>query len=354
MINPLSPGTVKIADRLVGPGQPVLVIAEAGVNHNGQIDLALRLIDAAVEAGADAVKFQTFTPSLLASPDAVKADYQARLTGGGESQLEMLRSLALSAEAHFQLSDYCASRGIVFLSTPFDETSLELLVEVGVPALKVGSGEITNWPFLELISRQDKPIILSTGMSSLGEVEEALQWIRPNNEEIVLLHCLSDYPASPSEINLRAMGTMARAFALPVGYSDHTTGIEISLAAVALGACVIEKHLTLDRNLPGPDHQASLEPTDFRNLTIGVRKVEQARGSGVKVSAPSEAGTRRVARRSLAASYDLPAGTILEPRMLTALRPGTGLHPGRPEVLLGRRLKRDAPASRLLSLGDFE
>jgi N-acetylneuraminate synthase len=263
---------IQVGNKLIGPGQPVFVIAEAGVNHNGDLKLARALIDVAVEAGADAVKFQTFRAERLATPDAPKAEYQVQTTGNAESQFEMLRRLELSADAHRELQAYCHERGIIFLSTPFDEEAVDLLDESGVAAFKISSGDLTNSPLLEHVASKGKPVILSTGMSELSELIEAVSVLNTAGcENPVLLHCVSNYPADPAEVNLRAMQTMRSAFDVPVGFSDHTQGIDVALAAVALGACVIEKHFTLDRTMPGPDHRASLEPTELRELVRSIR-----------------------------------------------------------------------------------
>lgn len=346
--------SISVGSKRIGDSQPVFVIAEAGVNHNGSLDMARRLVDAAVDAQADAVKFQTFRADQLASPTAPKAEYQARLTGAGESQFDMLKSLELSEEDHRNIQHYCDARGIIFLSTPFDEFSARFLATLNMPAFKIGSGDVTNFPFLDLVSAFGKPIILSTGMSYLSEVDEALRVIRTRTREIVLLHCVSSYPACPEQTNLRAMQTLASAFRVPVGYSDHTRGIEIPLAATAMGACVIEKHLTLDNNLSGPDHQASLEPAEFRAMVAAIRKVEQALGDGAKIPVPAEMNTREVARRSLAASRDLPAGTRLDREMLIAIRPGTGLSPSQLNIVVNRTLKRSLARFDMLGLSDFE
>jgi len=339
----------------IGPNFPCFVIAEAGVNHNGDLELARRLVDVAAEAGADAVKFQTFRADRLVSPTAPKAAYQRQTTDAGESQLDMLRRLELSPAAHRELNDYCRQRGLIFLSTPFDEESADLLDELDVLAFKIGSGEVTNHPFLEYVARKGKPIILSTGMSYLSEVDEAVRVLRDAGcEQLILLHCVSSYPAAPADANLKAIQTLAAAFGVPVGYSDHTPGIEVALAAVALGACVIEKHFTLDRNLPGPDHRASLEPPELRALISGVRTVERALGDGIKRPVPAEADTRAVARRSLAARVDIPAGVIVEAGMLTALRPADGIPPGLIRRVIGRRTRRSLTAGQFIDWSDLE
>ena len=331
------------------PGR-TFVIAEAGVSHNGDIGLAKRLVDVAVEAGADAVKFQTFKVERLVTPDAPKADYQLQAMGADESQFEMLRRLELSPEAHMELFGYCRQRGILFMSTPFDEESVDLLEEL-VPIFKIPSGEITNLPFLAYVARKRKPMIVSTGMSYMDEVKIAVRTIEDvGNSSLVLLHCVSDYPANPRDANLRAMYTMSAEFSVPVGYSDHTPGIEVALAAVALGACVIEKHFTLDRSLPGPDHQVSLEPDELAVLVRGIRSVEKALGHARKEPVPSEADIAAVARRSLVAARDIPSGTVLAEEDVAIKRPGTGLPPAMRSKLVGKKAKEDIPIGTLLTL----
>ena len=343
--------SLDIAGRRVGPDQPCFVIAEAGVNHNGSLELARQLVDKAQQAGADAVKFQTFKAERLVTRDAPKADYQCQTTGTAESQFEMLSRLELSPDAHQAVMAHCSSSNIVFLSTPFDEQSADFLEALGVAAFKIPSGEITNLPFLAHVARKGKPMIVSTGMACLGEVEMAVNTIwKAGNRSIVLLHCVSNYPAAPADINLRAMQTMATAFGLPVGYSDHTPGIEVPLAAVALGACVIEKHFTLDRNLPGPDHQASLEPDELESLVQGIRTVEVALGHGRKEPAASEANTAAVARKSLVAVSDIPAGTLLTEELVAVKRPGTGLPPAMRPYVMGRTARVLIPAGTVLGL----
>jgi N-acetylneuraminate synthase len=345
---------VRIGNKSIGPGQPVFVIAEAGVNHNGDLKMARALIDVAVEAGADAVKFQTFRAERLVTPDAPKAEYQLQTSGDSESQFEMLRRLELSADAHRELQSYCHERGIIFLSTPFDEEAVDLLDELGVPAFKISSGDLTNSPLLEHVAGRGKPVILSTGMSELSELIEAVSVLNlAGCENPVLLHCVSNYPAAPDEVNLRAMQTMRSAFDVPVGFSDHTEGIDVALAAVATGACVIEKHFTLDRTLEGPDHRASLEPAELRELVRSIRRVEKALGSGRKVPTASEMETARVARRSLVAARDIPAGATLERDMVVMRRPGTGLSPAALDTILGQQTTREIAAGTLLEQDMF-
>jgi N,N'-diacetyllegionaminate synthase len=343
--------TLRIGQRNIGRGEPVFIIAEAGVNHNGDLALARQLVDVAAHAGADAVKFQTFKAEKVVSPQAPKAGYQLQTTGADESQLELVKRLELPFEAFRELFVYCQDKGILFLSTPFDEESADFLDALGVAAFKVPSGEITNLPFLTHVARKGKPLIVSTGMSYLGEVETAVRAIvEAGNRNIVLLHCVSNYPADPSDANLRAMRTLSAAFGMPVGFSDHTLGLEVALAAVSLGACMLEKHFTLDRNLPGPDHRASLEPDQLKALVQGIRNVEAALGHGRKEPAASETNTAGAARRSLVAGRDIPAGTMLSEEDIALKRPGTGLPPALWPYLLGRTARVAIPAGTLLTL----
>ena len=328
----------------------VFIIAEAGVNHNGSTDLALRLIDAAQASGADAVKFQTFRADLLATPAAHKAPYQERTTTKTESQFEMLRRLELDAAAHQRLIEHCRQVGIQFLSSPFDLQSADLLASMDVPLFKVPSGEITNHPLLEHIARKGRPVILSTGMSTLDEVEEAVQLIRAaGNSQLTLLHCVTEYPAPYADVNLRAMQTLKSSFGLPVGYSDHTPGIEIAIAAVAMGAVVIEKHFTLDRSLPGPDHAASLEPAELQQMVTAIRNVEAAFGTGIKAPAPCELPNLSVARKSVVAARALTAGYRLTAGDLDIKRPGNGLAPKLLPALVGRVLRSDVAKDGVLT-----
>lgn len=338
------------------------LIAEAGVNHNGDVDTALRLVDAAARAGADAVKFQTFRAEKLVVAGAPKAEYQARQTGGGD-QLSMLKALELSDDAHRALARRCAERKIEFLSTPFDEDAAEMLVGLGMRRIKVPSGELTNKPFLEFLAKFDRPMILSTGMATLAEAREAVVWIgrarkrrklkAPLARMLTLLHCTSNYPAAPGDVNLHAMTALGKALKLPVGYSDHTEGVCISVAAAALGASLIEKHFTLDRSMPGPDHQASLTPEDLERLVAEVRAVGVALGDGVKAPRPSELPVRDLVRRSLTAARDLVAGEKLLAPDVALLRPGTGLPPKALASVLGRRLKHSLKMGALLKRSDL-
>ncbi|MEK9145009.1 MAG: N-acetylneuraminate synthase [Elusimicrobiota bacterium] len=343
--------TVNIAGREIGPGRPCLIVAEAGVNHNGETRNALRLVDAAARAEADAVKFQTFSADRIATAGAPKAAYQRKGSPRGQSMLEMLRNIELDEAAHRRLRERCRQRSILFLSTPFDEQSADLLERLGVAAFKVPSGEITNLPLLAHIARKGRPVILSTGMADLREVGDAVRAIeKAGDPPLVLLHCVSRYPAPPREANLRAMATLASAFGRPVGFSDHTPGIEVSLAAAALGACLIEKHFTLDRGLPGPDHACSLEPGELAALVRGVRIVESSLGHGRKEPVRGERETARVARKSLVAARLIPAGSRLSEELIALKRPGTGLPPAMRAKLIGRVARRDIPAGSLLRL----
>lgn len=316
------------------------IIAEAGVNHNGSLDIACQLVDAAAEAGADAVKFQTFRAEKLATASAPKAAYQQDNTDPQESQLEMLRGLELSESDHVALIARAKARGILFLSTPFDEESSDLLERLSVPAFKLPSGEVTNLPLIAHIAAKRLPIFLSTGMATLDEVREAVECIRANDSpELVLLQCVSNYPAAPEDVNLRAMATMGAEFSCPVGYSDHTLGNAVTFAAVGLGARVIEKHFTLSRSMPGPDHQASLEPRELCELVAGIRAVEAALGDGIKKPAPSEANTAAVARKSVIALRSLAPGQAIIGEDLAIMRPGTGLPPKLRDWAIGKTLK---------------
>ena len=339
---------VKIDGRFIGEGMPCFVIAEAGVNHNGDLSLAKKLIDAAKEAEADAVKFQSFKAEELVSKCARKARYQQRITGDEESQLEMIRKFELGEKDFGALSAYARKKGIVFLSSPFDGTSVDMLDRLGVPAFKIASGEITNLPLLKYIAGKRKPIILSTGMSTLGEIEDAVGVIRKEGtEEIVLLHCVSRYPAKVEDMNLRVMETLRCAFDLPVGLSDHTLGTTIPIAAVALGACLIEKHFSLDKSLPGPDHQASLEPEELEEMVNSIRDVERAMGDGNKIPTKEEKQIQKVARRSLVARVSIPKGTVISEAMLAIKRPGTGVEPKYMNRVVGAvarcRIEQDEP-----------
>ena len=345
----------EINQHKIGPGRPTFFIAEAGVNHNGQLLLAEQLVDIAVDAGADAVKFQTFRATQLASSLANKADYQKQTTSPVESQLEMLRRLELSEDVFRDVQNHCQSRGIIFLSTAFDERSVDFLADLHVPAFKIPSGEITNSPLLEHVAAKGKPVILSTGMATLAEVDQAMRCLNQSGaSQIALLQCVSEYPADVSAMNLRAMASLSDCFDVPVGLSDHSLGTEVSIAAVALGASIIEKHFTSDKSLLGPDHSASLEPTELKMLVTAIRNVELALGDGVKQPTPEELRNAAVVRRSLVAAVNLAAGSSLERSMVAFKRPGTGISVQILPYLLGRKLRCSVEAGAMLELGMFE
>lgn len=330
-----------------------LIIAEAGVNHNGELALARQLIDVAADAGADLVKFQTFTANNVVIVHAKKAIYQTESTDPSESQHTMLRKLELTREMHVALIAHCQSRGIQFFSTGFDGKSIDLLVELGQDRFKIPSGEITNLPYLRHVGRYGKPVILSTGMATLDEIEAALALLEQAGtprDRITVLHCTTEYPTPMTDVNLRAMLTIRDTFGVAVGYSDHTPGIEVAIAAVALGATVIEKHLTLDRNLPGPDHKASLEPAELKAMVVAIRNIEIALGDGVKRPSTSEAKNIPVVRRSLVAARVIHAGELFSESNLAVKRPGTGVSPMRWDEVLGRTAPRDFSADELIEL----
>lgn len=330
------------------------IIAEIGVNHNGSMDLARQLIDAAVAARADAVKFQTFFADDLVTRTARKADYQIANTENADSQYSMLKALELTEAQFADLRAHCDRVGIEFLSTPFSEAAADLLERVGVNAFKISSGDLTHLPLLAHIARKGRPIILSTGMGTLTEIEEALEAITgAGNPGVSLLHCVSNYPADAADCNLAAMDTMRAAFGLPVGWSDHSVGSAISFAAVARGATIIEKHITLDQALPGPDHKASMEPADFADFVAGIRMIEAAIGDGRKRPTPAEQRTALVARRSIVAARDLSAGAVLRAEDVKIVRPGTGLLPRHLPLVIGARLGRDVAADTPLAADDF-
>lgn len=353
----------------------VYIIAEAGVNHNGMLEMAIRLVDAAAAAGVDAVKFQTFKADKLVSRVAPKADYQKKTTDAAESQLEMIRKLELSEDDHLRIARHCMERGVQFLSTPFDLESLDFLCrKFDMPTIKLGSGEITNAPFLVAAARSGRPVILSTGMSDLEEIRMALSalafgYLEPQampgskafeaayasaggqailRAKVTLLHCTTEYPAPLEEVNLRAMKVMSDTFGLAVGYSDHTQGITVPVAAAALGAVVLEKHFTLDRNLPGPDHKASLEPDELARMVASVRQVELALGKAVKEPSSSEMSNKVIARKSLVAACHIRQGEAFTGQNLTVKRPGSGISPFAYWDKLGERAARDYDADEVI------
>ena len=330
-----------------------LIIAEAGVNHNGDIALAKQLIDAAATAGADIVKFQTFNANRLVTRTAKKANYQAQTTNSTESQHDMLRLLELTEAMHHELIAHCTLRNISFLSTGFDIESVDLLLSLGQECFKIPSGEITNLPYLRHIGQLGKTIILSTGMATMGDIEvaiEVLEQAGTPRSMLTVLHCTTEYPAPMAEVNLRAMQSINKAFDVAVGYSDHTEGIEVAIAAVAMGATVIEKHFTLDRNLPGPDHQASLEPLDLTAMVTAIRNIEVALGDGIKRLTPSEARNKPIVRKSLVASHHIKVGEIFTAENISIKRPGTGISPMQWDEVLGKKAHRDFMEDELIEL----
>ena len=328
-----------------------LVIAEAGVNHNGDIALALELVKAAAKAGADVVKFQTFQAKKIVTNKADKADYQKETTGKGESQLSMLRKLELTPVQHAELIRYCSECGIRFLSTAFDHDSIDLLASLRLGLWKIPSGEITNLPYIRKIGSFNQPVILSTGMASLGEIESAIHALEEagtSRNKITVLHCTTDYPARLDEVNLNAIQSIRQAFHLPVGYSDHTDGIAIPIAAVAMGASVIEKHLTLDREMEGPDHRASLEPDQFSAMVTGIRAVEHALGNGIKRPMPSEKSNILIVRKSIVAAKNIDEGDLFSVENITVKRPGIGISPMQWDAVIGSRATRAYAADELI------
>ncbi len=347
---------VKIGNHLVGPGQPCFIIAEAGVNHNGDINLAHQLIEASMKAGADAIKFQSFITEELITPDAPKADYQVKTTGKSDSQYEMLKSLELSIEQQVELKERCTDTGITYLCTPYENTSVDVLDGMNIAAFKIASTDTTNTPFLHYVASKGRPILISTGMSSLGEVEYALEALYAGGlkKDIVILHCTSEYPSPVNEANLRAIQTMQQAFCLPIGFSDHTSGIGVGAWAVAIGACVLEKHFTLDRNMVGPDHQASLDPNELAALVKTVRDVEAALGNGIKRPMPSELPNKSRMQKSLVAQRNICAGDVIASDDLACKRPGIGLNPLWYDRVVGKRAAIDIPLNGILTLASVD
>ncbi|EFO9214195.1 N-acetylneuraminate synthase [Campylobacter lari] len=329
-----------------------LVIAEAGVNHNGDINLAKKLIEVASEAGADFVKFQTFVAENCISKNAKKAEYQLQATDENQSQLDMVKKLELSKQDHEILIEHCKKFNIKFLSTAFDLESIDLLVKFDIEIFKIPSGELTNLPYLKKIASFNKNIILSTGMATLGEIEKALDILVQNGtqrDKIIILHCNTEYPTPFEDVNLRAMQTLKKAFCLPVGYSDHTLGITIPIAAVAMGACVIEKHFTLDKSMQGPDHQASLEPEELKAMIKSIRELEQAFGNGVKIPSKSEIKNKAIARKSLVAKKVIKKGECFSEENLTTKRPGDGICAMKYDKYLGKIASRDYAEDELIN-----
>lgn len=329
----------------------VFVIAEAGVNHNGDIKIAKQLVDAASEAGADAVKFQTFKSERLVCKTAKKAEYQLETTDRSETQYDMLKKLELTEQMHRELMEYCNKRKIMFLSTAFDVGSIKFLSELGMQIFKIPSGEITNLPYLREIARQQKKVILSTGMSSMEEVKTAVDELKKNGAgEITLLHCNTQYPTPMQDVNLLAMVKMGEETGLPVGYSDHTKGIEIPIAATALGAEVIEKHFTLDKSMEGPDHKASLEPDELKAMIFSIRNIELALGNGIKQASESEKPNVEIVRKSIVAAINIKKGEKYTEKNLTTKRPGNGINPMQWDGIIGRTAVRDYEADEMIQL----
>jgi len=331
-----------------------LIIAEAGVNHNGSLNTAMKLIDEAANAGCDAIKFQSFKADNIIVRGIDKAEYQKKNTGGRESQHDMLKKLELDFEEHKLLFEYCKTKGIRFMSSPFDEDAADMLESLGVSLMKIPSGEITNKPLLQHVARKGIPLILSTGMSTMGEVEEALRWIyETGNNDVILLHCTSDYPARYGDVNLRAMVTMREAFKVRTGYSDHTEGIEVPIAAAALGAEVIEKHFTLDRNMEGPDHKASIEPQELSLMVKAIRNVGESMGNGIKRPAEAELKTRDLVRKSIVSRCPIKKGCVIDKSMLCLKRPGTGIPPGFLDRIAGCAASGDIEEDRVITWKDI-
>lgn len=330
---------IKIGNRWIGEEQPCFIIAEAGINHNGDVKIAKKMIEVAKEAGADAIKFQTFKAENLVTKYARMARYQKNNTKRKEKQIEMMKKFEMRYEDFEELKEYCDKKEIMFLSTPHSFDAIDFLEKL-IPAYKIGSGDLTNLSFLKKIAEKEKPIILSTGMANLGEIEEAVETIKNNgNEEIVLLHCISSYPAKVEDVNLKAIQTLKQSFKLPVGFSDHTLSTVIPAVAVAMGACVIEKHFTLNKNMEGPDHKASLEPEELKEMIKNIRIVEKAMGDGIKKPTPEEEEIKKVVRKSVVAKTDIPKGSIISWEMLEIKRPGTGIPPKYIEKIVGAKAR---------------
>lgn len=329
----------------------VIIIAEAGVNHNGSFELAKKMVDAAKEAGVDYVKFQTFNPKKLVSKYAEKAEYQKETTGSDETQLQMLQKLTLTEDNFLSLRDYCREVGIGFISTPFDLDSIAFLEAFDMDFWKVPSGEVTNLPYLEAIARTKRKVVMSTGMCDMNEIQDAIEVLEKNGTtEIILLHCNTQYPTPYEHVNLKAMNSIKDALHKEVGYSDHTQGIEVPIAAVAMGATVIEKHFTLDKNMEGPDHKASLNPSELQQMVVAIRNIEQAIGNGVKEPSSSEMANKGVARKSIVASRSIKQGEVFSEENLTTKRPGTGISPMKWYDVIGKVAPRDFSEDEIIEL----
>jgi N-acetylneuraminate synthase len=339
----------------IGKDNPVFIIAEAGVNHNGDISKAKELIDAAVEARVDAVKFQTFNTDKLTTKKAPKADYQNETTDKNESQYVMLKKLELSKEEHIILKEYCEEKNINFMSTPFSSDTVDLLEQIGIDIYKIGSSDTNNLPLLKYIAQKNKPIILSTGMSTLTEVSEAVDTIlNTGNDKLVLLHCVSNYPAEYENVNLKAMDTMKNAFNIETGYSDHTLGVEVPIAAAARGAAVIEKHFTLDKNMEGPDHKASLNPRELKNMVRSIRNIETSLGNGIKEPTKNEKENKKTIRKSIVVNKNKNKGELINKEDIDIKRPGIGIAPKFLKIITGMKLTKKVKEDQLLTWEDFK
>lgn len=344
---------IEINGKKIGDGEPAYIIAEAGVNHNGEMEIARKLIDQAASAGADAIKFQTFRADKIVTRDAPTASYQKKNTGT-ESQYRLLKNLEITEDDIRELIKHARKRKITFLSTPFDEESCNLLHELGVPAHKISSGDLTNTPLLETAAAHRIPIILSTGMSTLCEIEKALKTIGEGKSQAALMHCVTQYPAPMDNLNLRAVDTLKRTFNLPVGFSDHSTAIYTPAVAVALGANLIEKHFTLNRAMPGPDHRASLNPHELREMITAIRETEKALGDGVKIPTPQEEEIKASVRRSIVAARNITAGEMIRREMITFKRPLGGIEPEHYREILGRKTRRAIKKDQHIRWEDIE
>lgn len=341
---------IRIGNKKIGEDNPCFIIAEAGVNHNGDVRLAKRMIDSACVAGADAVKFQTFHSDSVVLPSGLKAEYQKKNMPIEESQLDMIRKFEISDNGFRSLARYAEKKKIIFLSTPFDNASVDLLNEVNVPAFKISSGEITNIPLLKYIAQKSKPVIISTGMAGLGEIEKAISiFNKKGRKRVILLHCVTCYPAQYRDLNLCVIATLKTAFRVPVGFSDHSPGTIASIAAVAMGSVIIEKHFTLDKRLPGPDHAASLSADELKDLVRAIRITESARGDGIKRISNEERKIMQVARRSLVTTCTIPKGCSITADMIACKRPGTGLSPGYRSIIIGKKTKKKISKDTIIS-----
>ncbi len=349
---------IKIGNKKIGKGNPCFIIAEAGVNHNGRLDLAYKLVDIAKDSGVDAVKFQTYKTKDLVTGSAKMAEYQVKNTGKRQNQEQMLQSLELGYQDFAKLKKYCDKKKIIFLSTPHTEDSFEFLKRI-VPAFKIGSGDLTNLPFLEKVAKAGKPVILSTGMATLKEAKEAYQIVKKHNPKVIILHCSTEYPCPLEDVNLRVLKTFAKNFDCPIGYSDHTQGIDVTIMAANLGALVVEKHFTIDKKMAGPDHRASLSPSELKEMVKAIRSgkkieiPELVLGSSVKKPTAKELQSAKVARKSLVANIDIPKGVAITSKMIAIKRPGTGIAPKYLDKIIGKVVKREILRDSLISKRDL-